>query len=271
MEIIFWCEFPELADWKKINSLFSESGFSAEIYIACSSRKELDQLKRKINQECPCISRVNPWPLLPKEKGYWFSGFTEKDDIDKLHEFSNLDVKVDLEPPYPKTGYSFFGLGLYGLRLLFKSTKNSGYLEKTMIELAGKGKVISNEFPFPAFVMKRLGCYIDVRKHSNMTKNFIFYSTFVKRGRFLLRAYYRWFAKKAVKKYNDRVMFSLGLLRPGVFRTEPVYINSDELIKDIEIVKRAGAKKIAIYAIEGLLERKQPAGWLSILSRNRKA
>jgi hypothetical protein len=265
MEILFWCEFPEKADWAFIQRLFSQEDFRTDIFVACRSAKELEKLRKGIKKTCPNIKQVNPWPILSESEGYWFSGFTEKESIDKLHRYSSLNIKVDLEPPYPKVGYGPARLVLYGISCFVRKTKNSSYLENSVVKLGRNSKIISNEFPLPEFITRSWGCFIDVRKYENMEKNFIFYSTFIKRLRFMLRAYYKWFSKKAVKKYRDKVMFSLGLLGPGIFSTEPAYRKISELKKDIEIVKKAGANKIAIYSIERLQERERPEEWIQLL------
>jgi len=262
MKIMFWCEFSEKANWKWIQRIFSAEDFKTEIYAACRTRKELIALEKRIKKICSSIIRVSPWPLLPKKSGYWFSGFTDKASIDKLMEFNKLNVKIDLEPPFPYCNYSVIGLILYGIKKYFEKAGNRDYLRKTIIKLSKKSKIISNEFPFPKFLSNRYGCHIDVLSYDNMAINFIFYSTFFKHFRFILRMYYKWFSKRAVIKYKDKVMFSLGLLGPGIFGNEPVYHSINELKKDIEIVKNAGAKKIAIYSIERLQELKNPKRWI---------
>ncbi|MBW2994755.1 hypothetical protein KY312_00235 [Candidatus Woesearchaeota archaeon] len=265
MEIIFWCEFPEIADWNFIQKIFSQENFKTKVFVACRTRKEFEALKKKIKKNCPNITKVSPWPLLPKKRGYWFSGFTSKEAIDILNEFNKLEIKVDLEPPYPYFNYSIANFVWYGIKKYLKNAKNKEYLRKTIIKLSKDSKIISNEFPFPLFLSKRYGCHMNVLNYKNMSMNYIFYSTFFKHFRFILRAYYKWFSKKAVKEYNDKVMFSLGMLGPGIFGNEPAYCHIDELKKDIEIVKNAGAGKIAIYSIERLKELKNPNKWLKLL------
>jgi len=265
MEIIFWCEFPEKTNWKLIEKIFSKENFQIELYVACKSRKEFEKYKKKIQKDCPSIKKTNPWPLLNKKQGYWFSGFTDRNSIDKLKEYNKLKIKIDLEPPYPSFDYNFFRFIPYGIRKFFQKDNNSNYLKKTIIGLSKKSKIISNEFPFPEFVANRFGCHMDVRKYKNMIINFIFYSTFLEHFRFTLRIYYKFWASKAVKKYKDKAMFSLGLIGPGIFGNEPVYKKISELRKDIEIIRKAGAKKIAIYSIESLVKRKNPQQWVRLL------
>jgi hypothetical protein len=265
MEIIFWCEFPEKANWKIIEQIFANENFYSKIYVSCKSKKDLENKRKKIKKLCKHIDQVNPWPLLPKEKGYWFSGYSDKKSIDILKEFKKLNVKVDLEPPILFHKYNLPKIILYALAKYFVKAENKKYLKNTVVDLSKSSKVISNEFPLPVSLLNQYGCHIDVRKYKNMEINFIFYSTFVKYFRFILRSYYKWFAKKAVKKYEDKAMFSLGLLGPGIFGDEPKYYNLDELRKDIESAREAGAKKIAIYSIERLQEQKNPEQWIRLI------
>jgi len=46
MEILFWCEFPELADWNFIQRIFSQENFKTKIFVACRARKEFEALKK---------------------------------------------------------------------------------------------------------------------------------------------------------------------------------------------------------------------------------
>ncbi len=77
-DILFWCEFPEEVDWKRLNVLLKDR--SCGVYIASSSRKEFELYQNKITAS---HVRAGVWPILSKEKGYWFSSFTNKEDFAK--------------------------------------------------------------------------------------------------------------------------------------------------------------------------------------------
>jgi len=49
---------------------------------------------------------INAWPVLTKQEGYWFSGFTSIKSIDKLKQYKGLNIKIDLEPPLPNFNYN---------------------------------------------------------------------------------------------------------------------------------------------------------------------
>jgi hypothetical protein len=92
MAIIFWSEFPEQVDWNKVNK---EIDFDTEIYAACKDRQEYLAWKKKIKNK---HIKMGAWPILDKKDGYWFSGQTSKENIDKLDEFKDVDIKIDIEP-----------------------------------------------------------------------------------------------------------------------------------------------------------------------------
>jgi len=265
MKIIFWCEFPEKADWNRIEKSLSELNYYTDIYICAKSREEFDNLQKEIRTKCRHIKEINVWPVLSFEEGYWFSGFCSRKSIDKLLEYEGLKIKVDLEPPIPKMNFSTSLLAFYGIYKLFRRAKNKLHLENTIKELAKSSEVISNEFPVPIAVQKRIAGHTDPNKVQNVEINYISYSTFFGLLRPAARLYYTMFAKRRIRKFKGRTMFSIGMLGPGIFGDEPYYKNPSELRKDLEMVKQAGAKKIAIYTIETLAQRKNPFEWLKII------
>ncbi|MBW3011698.1 hypothetical protein KY311_00790 [Candidatus Woesearchaeota archaeon] len=265
MKILFWCEFPEKCNWERLERFLSINKYHTGIYVTSRSRKEFDEWKRIIKKKCRHINEVNVWPVLRKNKGYWFSAFNKKSDIDRLLEYKGLKVKVDLEPPLPRMRYNVVGLGLYGISKIIFPGKNIRYLESKIRELAKHSQILSNEFPIPAWASKRIAGHTDARKVNNVEMNFISYSTFFRLTRPLANFYYSVFAKSAIKKYNDKAMFSIGMLGPGIFTNEPCYTSPGQLREDIELMKKAGAKKLAIYSIEGLSQRKNPTEWIKVV------
>ena len=105
MSVLFWCEFPEECDWKKLGRWLDSDTIT--IYVTSSSKEEFMDWKERIQKYAPTV-RLCVWPTLSKEEGYWFSSFTSKKAIDKLEEFRGLDMKIDIEPPIPKKSYSIF-------------------------------------------------------------------------------------------------------------------------------------------------------------------
>ena len=108
---IYWCEFPEKCNWKKINDW--TKNHKIVTYITCTSRENFEEKKLKIHKICKNIE-INAWPTLSQEKGYWFSSFTDKKSIDSLNQYKGLKIKLDIEPPMPKD-YSFLTIFINNL------------------------------------------------------------------------------------------------------------------------------------------------------------
>jgi len=257
--LIFWCEFPESVDWKKAERLLK--GVDCEIYVAVKSVKEYKEYKRKTKL------RVYPWPVLTREEGYWFSGFTSRKGIDKLRQYKGLKMKIDLEPPLPNWKYSNLRMILYGLEMIFRKGKNNEYLGKVIKEVAGKGSglvmknaTLLNEFPFPLWYLKRQGIYMELG--DGMGKNYMCYTSFA--GGFfrpLVRMYLKIFMSMAVNK-NENVSFSIGLIGGGILGREGIYNNVEEFRQDLELVKNSGCRNIAVYSLDGILKREKPDEWV---------
>src|SRR3989344_8759590 len=128
---VFWCEFPKEIDWKKLEATLSNIHFHIKIYILSKSLDEFLRLKKNIQKTCSHIDEINVWPILDKKEGYWFSGFTTKEKIKELRQFSTLNIKIDLELPIPKKEYSNSMLIKYFTPYLLKKGKNSRYLFET--------------------------------------------------------------------------------------------------------------------------------------------
>lgn len=258
--VIFWSEFPEQADWKKAAKLID---FKTEIYVTVKTKKEFLNYKKKIKSK---NIRLGAWPTLPKKDGYWFSGYTDVKSIDKLKEFKGINIKVDIEPPIPKGNYSKLKVLTWLLPYFLKKGKNNAYLKKTVEELSKEAKVIASGFPFPSFLLTRIGDDIEIK--GNIRKNYIFYSTFFSRlEKPLMRIWYKLFAKDKIKRYDDKVMFALGCIGPGIFKTEPVYKDIQEFEKDLLEAEKIGIKNVVVFHIEGILGRKNPRDWINAIKK----
>ncbi len=264
-KIIFWVEFPEELNWVKVEKLLSKVDLNICIYLAVKSRKQFEELEKEIKR-FKHIKDIGVWPVLEKEKGYWFSGQTTKEDIDRLREYSGLKIKIDLEAPF-KGGYNHFKMIWYSFIRMSRKAENSEYLEETIDWLCKNSEVelIANEFPFPK-VMKRAGVYIDVRKYPNLDKNIMSYTSMAGA---LMRPFWKRvknrMLKRAKKKYGDKLMTSVGLIGTGILGNEPVYKNPSQLKEDLNDVSKLGIKKVAIYSLEGVFRRKDPIKWLEVV------
>ncbi len=256
MEVIFWSEFPENVDWKEVKKLIE---FKTEIYVAVKEKGEYERLRRKIRTQG---ITVGVWPKLSEDEGYWFSGFVGKSSIDKLKEFSGIDMKIDIEPPFP--GKKLKKLKLFFMYLLphiLRTGENNAYLEEVLKGL--KSNIVISGFPLPAWITRRYGDVTVLQK--NMEKSFISYTTIA------FRSFFRWyiknFVKYAIKKYGKKAIFAVGCTGKGIFGNEKTYSNIMEFKEDLKLIKEAGARKIAVFSIEGIMERKDRGDWFKEIKR----
>ncbi|MBI4447697.1 hypothetical protein HY643_01840 [Candidatus Woesearchaeota archaeon] len=258
-EIVFWCEFPQKMNWQELDAILNNIEWGIVVYAAVKNVKEFSNLKKAAGKKV----ELKAWPVLEKNEGYWFSGFVAEKSISELKQFNKLDIKLDLEPPLPKFAYSNIKAIIYTLKFLFRKGKNNELLKKTIEEMTGS--LIINEFPLPKFLLKRWGAHFELKK--GVTKNFMGYTTFA--GSFWrkpVQIYLKWFLKKEFKK-NPSIMCSIGLIGPGIMETEEYYKKIDELEEDLDIIQKIGIKKIAVYSIESIMQRKNPQQWLETILR----
>lgn len=256
--VIFWSEFPEQVNWEKVKNLID---FKTEIYVACKTRKEFKKWEKKVKNK---NIKIGAWPVLEKKDGYWFSGFTSKKNIDKLKEFKGLKIKVDLEPPIPPFNYSNLKIIYWLIKMYFKKAKNKDYLRSTMYYLVRNNtNILVNEFPLPKFYLEKLG--ITIKKEKNMTLQLMMYTSPLGK---LFRPLIRWYNKKILKKTlkkNNNMIASIGLIGPGILKTEGYYKNIKEFVEDLKMVQSTGLKSITIYSIDTLMQRKNPKEWINAL------
>ena len=246
--IIFWCEFPNKLDFKKLN----EITFPCSIYFASKNKKEfLDHKKKVKNRKI----KVGAWPTLSKKEGYWFSSFSSKKSIDKLKEFKEISIKIDIEPPIPNFKFSYGKFISYLLKYSFKKGENYEYLNNTIKEISKNTDIILSTYPFPNWILKNYG----LNKNLNIKFNYFLYpsmySNFFKP--------YIWAYYKTI--INNKDYFALGLISEGIFGNEPVYNSIKEFEKDLQIFKKLNLENIVIYSIEGLLKQKNYKEWIKLL------
>jgi hypothetical protein len=230
--ILFWCEFPNEIDWNLISKNLGKN--KVRTYVASSSVKEFEKFKKESPKN---IIVEGAWPILPKEKGYWFSSWTDKKDIDFLKEFKDYKIKVDIEPPIPER-FSYFWL----IKYLLKKSQRKIILPENAIE---------STFPFPNWMLRRIGW------QNNKIKNFMYYSSFVPRW---LKPVYRLYYKSFIKKHNSKdTYFAMGLLDEGIFKNEPTYKNKEEFKRDLEFLNKNKVKNIVIFRLGSLQDK---ANWI---------
>jgi hypothetical protein len=241
---IYWCEFPEKVDWEKLSSWLDRDII---IYVACRSRSEYETKKRKLET----LSRfyiIRAWPILSFNEGYWFSGFCSKKSIDKLDQFEGIPFKIDIEPPKPKGGYTFFMSIKWLIFNSFKRPKNRLYLQEKITKLLEKENIIISCFPLPHFLLKRWGWV----QNSKATYNYMHYSTFL--PFFCKWLYNNFYYRFFVQRHKDS-FFAVGLIGTGIFGNEPIYKSIAEMKYDIKSLQKLGAKNLVFFHIGAIVER----------------
>ncbi|MBU4242002.1 MAG: hypothetical protein KKF52_02100, partial [Nanoarchaeota archaeon] len=57
--IIFWCEFPNKINWKKLNELLKKNNLKVNTYISCKNKKDFLQKKKFSSKN---INILGAWP-----------------------------------------------------------------------------------------------------------------------------------------------------------------------------------------------------------------
>jgi hypothetical protein len=243
MKTIYWCEFPNEVDWKLLASWLGKRKLIT--YVTCASRKDYESWKKKI-QKISTNIEVNAWPILSKREGYWFSSFSSKNTIKRLDEYKGITFKLDIEPPIlPK--YNLFYAFKWLIVNIFTRPKNTILFKQKIKELSEDSKIILSSFPLPLFILKRWGWV----NHPNIEYNFMYYSTFVPSWLlWIYNVYYCWFMR-----WHPNSYFAVGLIGPGIFGTEPMYKNVQQLQRDITFLKKHGATNIVIFRLGSITKR----------------
>lgn len=250
--IMFWCEFPNKTNWKKINRLIT---FKTEIYLACSSLKEFLKYKKQIKNK---NINLGVWPTCSKLEGYWFSGYSGKKTINRLENFKGFPTKIDIEPPIFKNPSWHNYIAYFFQYFIFSKGKNNEYL-KNKISLLKQGIIIST-FPFPKFLLKRIGYF----KSSHRNNFFVYTSLLPKMLKPLAKIYYKYFIKSKLKQ-NPGTMFAIGCTGPGIFGNEMPYKNINEFQKDLEFVYNLNVKNLVIFEISSLSNKPDAEEWFDLI------
>lgn len=257
-EVLYWCEFPLRADWKKLNSLFISNGMKANCYICVESAEEFRDWKNKL-RHLRGIELVGAWPSIPLEKGYWFSGFVDKKEIDKLEQYKWMKLKIDIEPPFKYFRMLTVVNAMAWVMLHpFRRAKNNSYLKQKIGQTLKNNDVIMSTFPLPDFILRRYGFF----RNPRFRYNFMLYSSIIPAVfRPLYRLYFRFFMRRQLKRKGD-ALFAVGLISKGIFNSEPEYRDASQLRKDMRFLLRNGAKNVVVYSMEGISQRKDSEEWV---------
>ncbi|MBW3020181.1 hypothetical protein KY334_02715 [Candidatus Woesearchaeota archaeon] len=258
MKYLFWCEFPEKVDWERLNHIFEKNNFIAETGVVCRSKEDFLKYKDYSN-----IKIVRAWPVLSKEKGYWFSSHTKKEDIDSLDQYKGMKIKLDIEPPLPQGKYKL-GMVFWLLKYCFIRGKNHKYLLNKIKKLSKDTDIMLSTFSFPDWIGRNMG----MTYSKDLKYNFIHYSSFI--PNFFLpiyNLYMKWLIKRKLK-FKKEISFAVGLITPGIFGNEPCYSSPKELKKDLKFMKKLKVENVVIFRLGSFLEVKNPDKWIDVLKAN---
>ncbi|MDD5254113.1 MAG: hypothetical protein PHG05_03340 [Candidatus Nanoarchaeia archaeon] len=256
-EILFWCEFPKKTNWDLVNK---EIDFKTEIYIAAQSLEEFLRYKNKIKNK---NIKVGVWPTLSKEEGYWFSGFTDKKLINKLDDFKEFNIKIDLEPPTFKGKWTTIKALSYFIKYYVKKPKNREYLERKIESLKNKKIILSPTIPM-FYVKKTSGLIDNKRFYYNSVYPMIYTSMVSRPMRAFFRMFFRFFYGNLKRKHNNTYV-ALGCLDVGIYGNEGIYKDIKELKKDMDYMQKLNIDKIVIFEISGLFNKKDYKNWLNLI------
>ncbi|MEA3378053.1 MAG: hypothetical protein U9Q69_00280 [Nanoarchaeota archaeon] len=245
MQISLSCEQPQKVKWNEFANLINSLNIKLTINLACTSPESFSWWKREISKKTNNLSFI-PWPLLKESQGYWFSSFIKKEHIDRLSRFKELNIRVDIEPPYSKSLFKW-------LSCFFKKGRNGHYLEKTLSQLP---KYSISTFPLPKFILKRLGV-------PKAEYNYFLFPSIIPK---LLRPFYLLYVKIFLSRYKKS--YILGLTGSGKFKEiTKNYKSEKELQRDLKWLKKNNIQEVAIYSLEGIMKRKEPKNWLKIIKK----
>lgn len=251
---IYWCEFPDKCNWNNLSKWLEELNKNITIYVACTSRKDYENKRTKINNITKRID-VNAWPTLTKKEGYWFSGFSSIESINKLEQYKGLKIKIDIEPPIPEK-YNLLSSFSWLFLNLIRKPKNSKYLQTKIKELSKNTEIILSTFPLLRFILKSWG-WIEIK---SIKYNFMYYSTFFPR---ILLPFYNFYYKIYFLKNIKYNYLAIGLIGTGVFKSEPIYKNIKEMKRDMKFLKN---NELIFFNIEAISNRGKE--WLKLSLEN---
>ncbi|MDI6737149.1 MAG: hypothetical protein QME12_01375 [Nanoarchaeota archaeon] len=260
-EVLYWCEFPLRADWKKLNSLFLSNGMKAKCYICVESAEEFRDWKNKL-RHFRGIEAIGAWPSIPLDKGYWFSGFVDRKEIDKLEQYKWMKLKIDIEPPFRYFRMLTVVNALLWVMLhTLKPAKTKAYLKEKIEGALKNNDIMLSTFPLPEFILRRYGFF----RNPRFNYNFMFYSSMMHPLlRPIYRLYYRLFIRAQLKK-SKASYFAVGLISKGIFNSEPQYKNPKQLESDLRFLFKNRVKNIVVYSIEGISQRKDSEEWVKAI------
>lgn len=232
MEISFFEEFPTKKNLEKLKLI----KFKTKIYVAASNLKQFYAIKRKIKKLSKNVKKIIYWLILNKKDGYWISPFSRRKALKKAFEEiknkkdKNLDVMLDLEPPYNKNLF---------LTELLNFLRNRKLIKNFIKEYK---RVICAELSYLGIFWQLLGLSYKSQKKVSM-----YYSSVSPMPRYESEA-----ELDNLCKQNSKTAIGLGCIAVGISGKTPLFKNPEELDGDLSILKGNKIKEAVIFRLGGL-------------------
>ncbi|NOY91637.1 MAG: hypothetical protein GXP55_10590 [Deltaproteobacteria bacterium] len=193
------------------------------------------------------------WPLLDDARGRWPSGgnvaaFREH-VLDFIEGLAPGTLLFDLEPPLAWTRAA--------LRLARELRERGWRLESVVPPMLVYGRRWERWLGTPA---AELACArMEPMAYTSLFEGY-------SRG-LVSRRVARDLLVRITRRSGGAV--ALGVVGPGALGDERAYRDVDELRDDVSLARAAGATRLSLYALDGLLERGAPERWLEAFTRTR--
>ena len=133
---------------------------------------------------------------------------------------------------------------------------------KTIKKLSNNTHLLVNMFPFPKWYLKRCGCYIPITLKAK--RQYMAYTSIPGPKLIsLMRLYDK--INFGLRKRKEKFSVSIGLIGEGILNTEGVYKNTNDLKKDLEMVKRLKINDVCIYSIDAISKKNK--SWLKVIKK----
>lgn len=292
--IRIWSEHLDYADARspEVVELLEEGGMHPIFAVRPDS--DLDELAGLLGDLESTDLEVALWPLLEESAGYWPSVQNAGRFADRLAEYLEaLEargvapdwVAFDLEPAL-EGGDGFadsvrravrrsLSGGLCGEpyddaletyrslieQLAADGIRTLGVTAPTAVADLGASKAIwqrSLETPWEPLPWDRVGVMAYGSMTSGYTRGLLSY-------RDVRALHYEMFLRMR-RHFGARAHASVGITGTGVFGDEPVYERPSELARDVSAARAAAVEDIAVFCLEGLLEKPNPGVWVEAIT-----
>jgi hypothetical protein len=237
MQINFFEEYPNEDTLSKLKLI----NFETKLYIAAKNVSQFLKYKREILSRFRKVKEVIYWPVLEEKEGYWISAFSKKEALLKI--FNEIEgssevfgVLLDLEVPMKCKSLFFTQIGniIFNRKLIIKFVKNS------------KHHIVVAQLPFYDF-RKYLMNFAGINfSFSNYHRIDMVYTSFVKQVDYLKNIL--GMSNGMYKDYS----IGLGVIAIGEDNKTLPLLKSEDLRKDLEILRDRKIKEAILYRLGGL-------------------